>query len=1002
MSGIKTTKVIKYAVMPEVFPRFRALFASGFGYIAYLMAQIYFMVRLLPPHHPYLKSENIGQYGVRHVIAEAANGLVVNRKNLDQLLVFTLMLTGVVLLAVQIVMVLAGLLLNTAMAASIFVTPNPDIDIAYMLLDQVFGVGDGVNNFFNSCVSSAVLCPGETVNPAFPWPFHLSMHNLFRFYSIGILLIGTIIFSYYIVVVIVETATTGSPFGQRFKNLWVPVRLVVAVGLLLPLGLGYNSGQYITFGAAKFGSSMATNGWIRFNQAVAGAMPGGGVAGEAQNLIAMPKPPDAAPIAEALSIVHGCAFAHYLHHPFTLKNTGAPALPKIRVDYPETPALITTYLGNAHRYGIKPYLIKSPTAWQAGIDANESLEVLPGTTYEDALKFYTSGDIVIRFGRKGNVDIDGVGGITDKEREMYKDEPGQVQPTCGEIRIPITDRRPTDAANIHATDGYLGSVAVQRMYFELIRDHWHDVNLNENYIDFAGRMALLKQNPGKGTSADSACNMGCTGGGLFTPNLDLPNNDCGAAPPAPPAADNRDCATENIPADWKQEAINDLQVTLNTDLTQIWVDYNQGTNEFDVDGALLARGWGGAGIWFNKIAQANGAFMNTLFNPPVMNLYPLMMEFVKKDKEKADNDPSGIQAFNPNLGQNKNLLKLSQIESGAKPIAMIEFNVFEYWNKENKNAAQSKKTHTPNAFEKGMNLVFGTHGLFAMTDENANIHPLAQLVALGKGLVEAAVRNVAGASMSAAGGGLSKALSEAAGPMINAVSGMIMSTAFVGLTAGFVLFYVLPFLPFVYFYFAVASWIKTIFEAMVGVPLWALAHLRIDGDGLPGESALNGYFLIFEIFIRPILSVAGLVAAILIFTAQVRVLNFIWSLVTDNVGGHNSDPTIAIAPNIQFKREIVDEFFYTVLYAIIVYMLATASFKLIDKIPDHILRWMGQGVSSFGDINQDPTESLTRYAALGGMTAGRNVAEAVHEAAGGIGGVAGQALAKLPNIHGKT
>lgn len=277
--------------MPEVFPRFRALFASGFGYIAYLMAQIYFMVRLLPPHHPYLKSENIGQYGVRHVIAEAANGLVVNRKNLDQLLVFTLMLTGVVLLAVQIVMVLAGLLLNTAMAASIFVTPNPDIDIAYMLLDQVFGVGDGVNNFFNSCVSSAVLCPGETVNPAFPWPFHLSMHNLFRFYSIGILLIGTIIFSYYIVVVIVETATTGSPFGQRFKNLWVPVRLVVAVGLLLPLGLGYNSGQYITFGAAKFGSSMATNGWIRFNQAVAGAMPGGGVAGEAQNLIAMPKPP---------------------------------------------------------------------------------------------------------------------------------------------------------------------------------------------------------------------------------------------------------------------------------------------------------------------------------------------------------------------------------------------------------------------------------------------------------------------------------------------------------------------------------------------------------------------------------------------------------------------------------------------------------------------------------------------------------------------------------------
>ena len=36
-------------------------------------------------------------------------------------------------------------------------------------------------------------------------------------------------------------------------------------------------------------------------------------------------------------------------------------------------------------------------------------------------------------------------------------------------------------------------------------------------------------------------------------------------------------------------------------------------------------------------------------------------------------------------------------------------------------------------------------------------------------------------------------------------------------------------------------------ELLVGAPLWALAHLRIDGNGLPGETASNGYFLIFEI-----------------------------------------------------------------------------------------------------------------------------------------------------------
>ena len=50
--------------------------------------------------------------------------------------------------------------------------------------------------------------------------------------------------------------------------------------------------------------------------------------------------------------------------------------------------------------------------------------------------------------------------------------------------------------------------------------------------------------------------------------------------------------------------------------------------------------------------------------------------------------------------------------------------------------------------------------------------------------------------------------------------------------------------------FAVGGWVKGLFEAMVGVPLWALAHIRIDGQGLAGDAALNGYFLIFEIFIH--------------------------------------------------------------------------------------------------------------------------------------------------------
>ena len=96
-------------------------------------------------------------------------------------------------------------------------------------------------------------------------------------------------------------------------------------------------------------------------------------------------------------------------------------------------------------------------------------------------------------------------------------------------------------------------------------------------------------------------------------------------------------------------------------------------------------------------------------------------------------------------------------------------------------------------------------------------------------------------------------------------------------------------MPFLFFFFAVGTWVKTIFEAMVGVPLWALAHIKIDGEGLPGDAAGSGYFMILEILLRPIMVIFGLIAAMIIFVTQVRILHLIWDLVVDGVGA-GSDP----------------------------------------------------------------------------------------------------------------
>jgi conjugal transfer/type IV secretion protein DotA/TraY len=164
-------------------------------------------------------------------------------------------------------------------------------------------------------------------------------------------------------------------------------------------------------------------------------------------------------------------------------------------------------------------------------------------------------------------------------------------------------------------------------------------------------------------------------------------------------------------------------------------------------------------------------------------------------------------------------------------------------------------------------------------------------------------------------------------------------------------------------------WVKTILEAMVGVPLWALAHLRIDGNGLPGSAAMSGYYLVFEVFLRPICIVFGLLASIAIFGAQVKILHQIWPLVTSNMTGFEANsltppPPAGLGGTVWF-RGIVDQFFFTLIYTFVVYMMALASFKLIDMVPDYIMRWMGASVATFGDIYKDEVGGMPSRFAIG-------------------------------------
>lgn len=959
MYGVKAKDIVGYTVMPRIVPRVREIFTSGFGYVAFLMANIYHMVRLLPPAHAYLNPANIGKFGIRHVIAEAANHLVLKKENLDQVVVFAALLAGAVLLILQFVLLLGSLFVHQANAFGLFETAFPERDIAFMMLDHVFGVP----GLFNSCVATGGICtPGGPNMPPFPYPFHFALHELFRFYSIGLLFVGILIFLYFVVVVVIETAVSGSPFGQRFANIWVPIRLVVALALLVPVNFGLNSAQYITLYAAKLGSGFATNRWLDYNAAVAsdpdGSALGPNPLGERLSLIAYPESPDASPIVAMMSLVHACAYAYW-------RLSGAP----------DSPAGI-----HSAAAPVRPYYVKIP---QPNGDPREWEEITPAnmSSFDNALRFYDYGDVIIRFGQRNP--------------NLYGNEKGDVKSLCGDIRIRINS-----VFNL-ATGGWASAQAnggpeyMFGSYFYQLTQAWFD---EENFRQFALRMIELNMNFGDSVEplmpvrqcneVAGAPDAGCGGGS------NLPACDMGGITYDEP------CRTQAPGAEWKEMMNERYQTELEFALAIAWENYVTTGAEYDMTAEVLERGWGGAGIWYNKVAQFNGAFISSVLDFPAMDVYPLVMEQVREERRKQDKDVGPMIQFNPNLSSSSDTENKVVIDGGEEAVAMAKAlnAVYEYAFRDGLSQMDQEKVLSSNILVDGMNILFGTKGLMDIRNENAHTHPLASLVAVGKSLVESAIRNIGYGGALAFLGGLAGAIdkSGATGPALMAISGMLTSITFLGLTVGIVLFYVLPFLPFVYFYFSVANWVKTIFEAMVGTPLWALAHLRLDGNGLPGDSASNGYFLIFEVFVRPVLTVFGLIAALTIFAAQVRILNFLWDLVTQNLTGFTDPgPSIAIAADISVKRGPIDQFFFTIIYTIVVYMLATSCFKLIDRIPQHILRWMGTGVSAYGDINQEPVESIGRYVSTSGLVFGEQIAGGVTGLARGAGSGIGGALSGM-------
>lgn len=918
--SITKKKVLKTVLLPEFLPRIRDLFSSGFGFLSYIIVLVYNTVRIIPDNHSYLKAENIGKYTVREAIATAADHIKLEKKNIDQIIIFFSVIAALFILLIQFILLIVAMLIPKASAASMpekvedfFTTPNPQEDIAFRMLDLVFGL----ENIFNS---------KEIANKT---ALHDALHKLFEFYSFGIILVGALIIVYFVVAIASETAVSGTPFGKRFNKTWAPVRVILFFGLLIPLSSGINGGQYITLMTAKLGSGLASSGWIYFNKEIESANET--LTGKKEQNVAHIKYSSLSHLPGFMMVVRTCKKGYDLHYDTGGDGDGSWWPDRWNPEGDQTGVRAwAVYRVPKGADTIDESKDESDTSEGGGEKKNKDFiyqsEPFEESSYQDLTEKSKGNFIHVVFGVK--------------DEEEYSMHRGGVAPICGTVAFKETD--------IYEP----GSAVIQTAYYDLVKEMWQGTREIDKYAE-----SYLKHN----VNIDP------------DPESPLPDKEY----------INR----------WL-EHLKNYMGNEESGVIKKAIDEQVEKGKWQMTQEMKDYGWAGAAIWYNKIAQQNGALVTAIHQTPAAVVYPRVMEIIAASRRKSDKLVSRETLYTPHYsagGANPDLAFPGEIE-----IARALNEVYKFWEGAR---VKTDQQLTGNVFVDTINTIFGTYGLFEIC-KNTDIHPLAQLAALGKSMLDKAIASF----MSSVGVGVYSILLPFVGEALSAASKFFISIAMIGFMAGFILFYVLPFFPFIYFFFAVGGWVKGIFEAMVAIPLWALAHLRIDGEGVPGDAAIRGYFLIFEIFIRPILIIFGLLAAISIFAAMVKILNEIFYLVIANVSGSDpkasetcfKDPSsggeeLAKQSLSDVYRGPLDEFFFTVVYTVIVYMIGISAFKLIDAIPNKVLRWMGEEIETFNDTRDDSAQGLMKYVTLAGSRFGDKLAGSF----GGLGDGARQSVTRM-------
>jgi conjugal transfer/type IV secretion protein DotA/TraY len=847
---------MRFLFAPELKSSFKPTGGLFVGFVK-MVAEFLATAKLIPATHRALHPATARDARMGEVLALAYSNLRQPGARPDQYIIFAALVSLLGLITIMAVYTTATLLFGAAHAAALSLDVGPFT--LNLWAEDGCSSGASTSLFTAPCNDMAqqwidVLLLGVTdtwfARQIVSTPVSAGLEAMFATYSSAMLVLGGLLVLYHMLAIVAGTAQEGKLGGRSMNQIWAPIRLVMAIGLLVPIGYhGLNSGQVVVVNVAKWGSGLATNIWIAFANSYA--------ANSGAFVIAPPTPKVFNSTKDALKILT-CIQGLRAMQEEIADSEGAANVSFTPSDWVNLPGA---------NMQMKSWDYKKGTADGSYSDIQSNICGLVTTLnpeYGTEVKFSQM--------------LASVGSIS----VSYK------------LRQEIISVQRASIDELMAEDGTLNKLA---------KDIFWAVN---------------------------------------SPNT-------GAV------------ATTDFVFDFN-DAVSEYRTALNTNIASAVVSSQIG--DYQIVDDAIARGWMSASVWFNTIARYNAMVLD--YSQEIAKVYPY------PDKPATVFDASLINRIG---------LAISFIDQMVQDMPMLATSssqtITEWAEVDSAMGSQSNTAMdiffnmlTSN-FKEVMGKMFSTAPEMSIDELSPlqfnTANPLAELSSVGHRMINAAMKIFSDMDKCV---GSANGTEYSKDDKLNAriqsqqsnkclTSGSFGGTYFMSamlsavIGAGVTLGYMLPLLPFIRFMFGILSWILALIETVIAIPVVALAHIKMDGEGLSGPMARGAYLLLLQLFLRPTLMIFGLISALLIFNFMIVVLNEFY---TQAVAGATDSGKLGGTALV----------IYSVIYASLAYAFANASFKAIDMIPNQVLLWIGGPQGQTVDESHRVTGAVGQAAHVGG------------------------------------